>query len=144
MFIKPQNRIQTEITWINTGKIFKKYNSSVSRTSIISIDKNSPKYNYLEVETCIMRKLKQQQFCVSWIWYDINIITNLYLRETTKIRIETELTEEMEFSWDVSQGRILILDLFKIYIESICQEALSQSRDGKLFNNNWYLDGICR
>lgn len=65
---------------------------------------------------------------------DIRIIHNLYWNQTAKIKVENELTEEMEIRRGVRQGCVLSPLLFNLYSEAVFQEALEDMTEGLIIN----------
>lgn len=76
---------------------------------------------------------------------DIRIVSNLYWGQTAKIKIENELSEDINIRKGVRQGCVLSPMLFNIYSESIFRETLSEDPagivvNGKTINNIRYAD----
>lgn len=76
---------------------------------------------------------------------DVNIIANLYWRQTAAVRVKDDLSEEILIQRGVRQGCILSPLLFNVYSEMIFKEALSKTQiginiNGVLVSNIRYAD----
>lgn len=65
---------------------------------------------------------------------DIQIIANLYWRQTARVRYDNNMTDEINIQKGVRQGCILSPMLFNIYSECIFQEALEDETVGVIIN----------
>jgi len=63
-------------------------------------------------------------------WEDRNLMANLYLKQTTVVRIGEELSEKALLGRGVRQACPLSSLLFNIYIEELVREAKEKTQEG--------------
>uniref|UniRef100_A0A8D8V3E1 Craniofacial development protein 2 n=1 Tax=Cacopsylla melanoneura TaxID=428564 RepID=A0A8D8V3E1_9HEMI len=77
--------------------------------------------------------------------HDIRIISNLYWNQVAKVKVDDELSEDIQIMQGVRQGCVLSPLLFNVYSEAIFEEALLDEHmgikiNGKFINNLRYAD----
>ena len=65
---------------------------------------------------------------------DTRIIANMYWHQTANVRVDGEITEDMEIKRGVRPGCVLSPTLFNICSEEILAEALNESQEGIVIN----------
>ena len=77
--------------------------------------------------------------------YDLRVIKNLYWKQTAKVAIDGQLSENIDIRRGVRQGCILSPILFNVYADKVFKEALYECEygikvNGKYMNNIRYAD----
>ena len=77
--------------------------------------------------------------------YDLRVIKNLYWKQTAKVAIDGQLSENIDIRRGVRQGCILSPILFNVYADKVFKEALYEWEygikvNGKYMNNIQYAD----